>query len=91
VLNAVPEVVEELGDERYVVFDIDAPRVDTDATRAAVEARTADDALLLPEDRARFTVRLPTEVAVAVGKPLSLGLNPERLYFFDPDTGDTLT
>jgi multiple sugar transport system ATP-binding protein len=91
VLNAVPEVVEELGDERYVVFDIDAPRVDTDATRAAVEARTADDALLLPEDRARFTVRLPTEVAVAVGKPLSLALNPERLYFFDPDTGDTLT
>jgi multiple sugar transport system ATP-binding protein len=91
VLNAVPEVVEELGDERYVVFDIDAPRVDTDATRAAVEARTADDALLLPEDRARFTVRLPTEVPVAVGKRLPLGINPERLYFFDPDTGDTLT
>jgi multiple sugar transport system ATP-binding protein len=91
VLNAVPEVVEELGDERYVVFDIDAPRVDTDATRAAVEARAADDALLLPEDRARFTVRLPTEVPVAVGKRLPLGINPERLYFFDPDTGDTLT
>jgi multiple sugar transport system ATP-binding protein len=91
VLNAVPEVVEELGDERYVVFDIDAPRVDTDATRAAVEARTADDALLLPEDRARFTVRLPTEVPVAVGKRLPLGVNPERLYFFDPDTGDALT
>jgi multiple sugar transport system ATP-binding protein len=91
VLNAVPEVVEELGDERYVVFDIDAPRVDTDATRAAVEARAADDALLLPEDRARFTVRLPTEVPVAVGKALPLGINPERLYFFDPDTGDAVT
>jgi multiple sugar transport system ATP-binding protein len=91
VLGAVPEVVEELGDERYVIFDIDAPRVDTDATRAAVEARAADDALLLPEDRARFTVRLPTEVAVAVGEPLALSINPERLYFFDPDTGETLT
>ena len=89
-LEAVPEVVEELGDERYVIFDIDAPRVDTDATRAAVEARAADDALLLPEDRARFTVRLPTEVAVAVGKPLSLTINPERLHFFDPDTGEAL-
>jgi multiple sugar transport system ATP-binding protein len=88
-LDAVPEVVEELGDERYVVFDIDAPRVDTDATRAAVDAR-ADDALLLPEDRARFTVRLPTEVPVAVGKPLSLTINPERLHFFDPDTGEAL-
>jgi multiple sugar transport system ATP-binding protein len=89
VLDAVPEVVEELGDERYVVFDVDAPRVDTDATRAAVDAR-ADDALLLPEDRARFTVRLPTEVPVAVGKPLSLTINPERLHFFDPDTGEAL-
>jgi hypothetical protein len=45
----------------------------------------------LPEDRARFTVRLPTEVPVAVGRRLRLGINPERLYFFDPDTGDTLT
>jgi multiple sugar transport system ATP-binding protein len=90
VLDAVPSVVEELGDERYVVFDIDAPRVDTDATRAAVAARADDDALLLPEDRARFTVRLPTDVAVAVGKPLSLGISPERLYFFDPDSGDSL-
>jgi multiple sugar transport system ATP-binding protein len=88
-LDAVPEVVEELGDERYVVFDVDAQRVDTDATRAAVDAR-ADDALLLPEDRARFTVRLPTEVPVAVGKPLSLTINPERLHFFDPDTGEAL-
>jgi multiple sugar transport system ATP-binding protein len=89
VLDAVPEVVEELGDERYVVFDVDAQRVDTDATRAAVDAR-ADDALLLPEDRARFTVRLPTEVPVAVGKPLSLTINPERLHFFHPDTGEAL-
>jgi multiple sugar transport system ATP-binding protein len=88
-LDAVPEVVEELGDERYVVFDVDAQRVDTDATRAAVDAR-ADDALLLPEDRARFTVRLPTEVPVAVGKPLALTINPERLHFFDPDTGEAL-
>jgi multiple sugar transport system ATP-binding protein len=88
-LSAVPEVVEELGDERYVVFDVDAQRVDTDATRAAVDAR-ADDALLLPEHRARFTVRLPTEVPVAVGKPLSLTINPERVHFFDPDTGEAL-
>ena len=91
VLHAVPEVVEELGDERYVIFDIDAPRVDTDATRAAIDARSADDALLLPEDRARFTVRLPTDAQVAVGEAFSLTVNPDRLYFFDPESGATLT
>jgi multiple sugar transport system ATP-binding protein len=90
-VEAVPEVVEELGDERFVIFDIDAPRVDTDATRAAVEASTADDALLLPEDRARFTVRLPTDAPVTVGEPVKLVINPERLYFFDPDSGEALS
>jgi multiple sugar transport system ATP-binding protein len=90
VIEAVPEVVEDLGDERYVVFDVDAPRVDTDATRAAVEAVTADDALLLPEDRARFTVRLPADTPVAVGERLTLAVDPGRLYFFDPETGASL-
>jgi hypothetical protein len=28
---------------------------------------------------------------VAVGEPLALSINPDRLYFFDPDTGETLT
>jgi multiple sugar transport system ATP-binding protein len=73
-----------------VIFEVDAPRVDTEATRAAVDAVTADDALLLPEDRARFTVRLPTDVPVSTEQPLSLAINPERLYFFDPGTGDSL-
>ncbi len=90
VIDAVPDVVEDLGDERYVLFDLDAPRVDTEATRAAVDARAADDALLLPEDRARFTVRLPTDAPVTVGEPLRLGVDPSRLYFFDPETGAAL-
>jgi multiple sugar transport system ATP-binding protein len=89
-LQVVPEVVEELGDERYVIFDVDAPRVDTEETRAAVDAEAADDALLLPEDRARFTVRLPTDPPIDVGQPVSLALNPNRLYFFDPESGATL-
>ena len=80
----MPEVVEDLGDERYVIFEIDAPRVDTEATRAAVDARTADDALLLPEERARFTVRLPTEVAVAVGEPLALSRQPVPALLLRP-------
>jgi multiple sugar transport system ATP-binding protein len=85
-----PEIVEELGDERYVLFDIDAPRVDTEATRAAVDAQTADDALLLPGERARITVRLPGDVPVTVGEPLTLAIAPDRLYFFDPETGAAL-
>jgi multiple sugar transport system ATP-binding protein len=90
VLEAVPAIVEELGDERHVIFDVDEPRVDTDATRAAVDAETSDDALLVPVERARFTVRLPADLPAPVGEPLRLGVIPERLYFFDPETGEAL-
>jgi multiple sugar transport system ATP-binding protein len=90
-LTVMPAVIEELGDERYVFFDLDAPRVDTDATRAAFDARSGDDALLLPGDaRARFTVRLPADLALALGEPLTVSVDPRRLYFFDPDTGSSL-
>jgi multiple sugar transport system ATP-binding protein len=90
-LSVKPAVVEDLGDERYVIFDLDAPRVDTEATRAAYSARSADDALLVPdEERARFTIRLPADAEVTVGEPLTVSLDPRRLYFFDPDSGDAL-
>jgi multiple sugar transport system ATP-binding protein len=90
-LTVKPAVVEDLGDERYVIFDLDAPKVDTDATRAAFSARTADDALLVPDEaRARFTIRLPADASVTIGEPLTVSVDPRRLYFFDPDSGAAL-
>jgi ABC-type sugar transport system ATPase subunit len=91
-LTVVPELVEDLGDERFVIFELDTPRVDTDATRAAVDATTADDALLTPDaERARFTARLPADAPVTVGEPLELAIDPERLHMFDRHTGDAVT
>ena len=90
VIEAVPELVEELGDERYVIFEVDSPSVDTDATRAALSAPSSDDALLVPLDRARFTARLMTDAPLRRGEPLTLAINPDRLYFFDPGTGATI-
>jgi multiple sugar transport system ATP-binding protein len=90
-LQVMPTVIEDLGDERFVIFGVDAPRVDTEATRAAVDAQTADDALLMAdEERARFTIRLPADAPVTVGEPLTVSIDPARLYFFDPQTGDAL-
>jgi multiple sugar transport system ATP-binding protein len=90
VIDVVPQLVEELGDERYAIFDVDSPRVDTDATRAAMSARTADEALLPQENRARFTARVMTDTPMRRGEPLRLAVNAERLYFFDPETGAAL-
>jgi multiple sugar transport system ATP-binding protein len=64
--------------------------VDTEATRAAVDASASDDALLVPEDKARFTARLPADAPVTIGEPLELAINTDRLHFFDPETGSAL-
>jgi multiple sugar transport system ATP-binding protein len=90
-LSVVPGVIEELGDERYVLFDLDAPPVDTEATRAAMSTRTSDEAVLVADGaRARFTARLPADAPLRLGEPLTVSMDPRRLYFFDPDTGDRL-
>ena len=90
-LTVKPVVVEELGDERYVFFDLDSPRVDTEATRAALDARSSDDSpLLADEARARFTIRLPADVPLPIGQQLTVSMDAHRLYFFDPDTGAAL-
>jgi multiple sugar transport system ATP-binding protein len=89
-MTVTPAVIEDLGDERYVIFDVDAPRVDTEAVRAAYSSRTADDLLVADAQRARFTIRLPGDAPVAVGEALTVSLDPRRLYFFDPDSGAAL-
>jgi multiple sugar transport system ATP-binding protein len=84
-------VVERLGSESNVIFALDAPRVDTEATRAAVEAQAADDDQLLAEDdRAQFTARLAGRPAIDPGQEVELAVRTERLYFFDPQSGETL-
>jgi len=84
-------VVERLGSESNVIFPVDAPRVDSDAARAAVEARSADDEQLLAgDDRAQFTARLAGRPPIAPGQRVELAVRTEALYFFDPESGATL-
>jgi len=89
-LTVVPQVVEDLGDERLVIFELDVPPVDTDAVRAAYDARDTGDVALLGDASTRFTARLPGDVPLEVGRELRLAVDPARLYFFDPATGATL-
>ena len=90
-MRVVPSVVEELGAETYVVFTIDAPRVDTEATRAAAEAERTDEVMLLAdEEGAVFTARVDPRRAPRVGEPLELAVDSERVHFFDPDTGEAV-
>ena len=89
--TVTPIVVEDLGAERYVIFPIDAPRVDTSAIRAATEMSSPEDDMLLADDRsARFVARVDGRRRAAVGEPMELALDPRGLHFFDPETGTAL-
>ena len=82
-IEVVPEVVEELGSDAHVFFPVDAPPVASD-----VAGR--EEAALLPESTTLFSARLDPRARVRLGEPLELGVDPARLYFFDPESGETL-
>jgi multiple sugar transport system ATP-binding protein len=82
-VTIVPAVVEELGSDAHVFFHLDAEHVATD-----VSGR--DEAALLPESKALCSARIDPRARARVGEPLELALDPARLHFFDPDSGETL-
>jgi multiple sugar transport system ATP-binding protein len=91
-ITVEPDLVEELGGVTNVLFPIDAPRVQTDATRAAIEAASDDDATLLADDRrARFCASVDGRRPVALGETIELAVDHRHLHFFDPASGDALS
>ncbi len=87
-LTVRTEVVEDLGGVSNLLFPVDAARVVTDATRAAVEAGSDDEGTLLADDqRARFCAAIQGRHAVAVGEDVELAIDHRHLHFFDPVSG----
>jgi multiple sugar transport system ATP-binding protein len=86
-IDVVVDVLEELGSDSYVIFTIDAPRVDTEEVRKTLEG---EDATLLAGDRAVFHARVDPRTEAAVGAPLRLAVDPARFHFFDSATGENI-
>ena len=90
-MRVVPSVVEDLGAESYLMFSVDAPRVDTEATRAAADAERTDEVTLLADEAgAVFTARVDPRRSPRPGIPVELAIDSDRVHFFDPDTGDAI-
>ena len=90
-MRVVPSVVEDLGAESYLMFSVDAPRVDTEATRAAADAERTDEVTLLAdEEGAVFCARVDPRRSPRPGIPVELAIDSDRVHFFDPETGDAI-
>ena len=82
-LRVKPDVVEDLGSERHVIFTLDAPQVMAEAVRAASDEGD-EEGKLFADDRAVFTAVLDARHASASGSEVELTVDPGRLHFFDP-------
>ncbi len=81
-------VVEELGSDSHVIVPIDAPRVEAEELRAAADHE--EDALIA-DDRSMWNARVSSKTDAGPGRRLRLSVDPGAFYFFDPDSGASLT
>jgi multiple sugar transport system ATP-binding protein len=89
-LGVTCEVVEELGNESYVIFQLPVAPLDARLSRHVAGA-ARDIQLLAPDpDKTTFTGRVTLTPQTRAGQRVRLAVNPERLYLFDPDTGAAL-
>jgi multiple sugar transport system ATP-binding protein len=79
------EVVEELGSDAYVFFELDARPVIVDEVTAEDE-----EATLMVRDRSLFAARIDPRSKASVGGTMRLAIDPSRLYFFAPESGESL-
>ena len=79
-------VLEDLGADAHVIFPVKAPRVDVADLRAA---REGDESVLVDEG-ALFNARVDARTSLQRGGRARLALDPRRLHFFDPQTGESL-
>jgi multiple sugar transport system ATP-binding protein len=88
-LVAEVRFVEVLGSEQHVYFSIDATPAGTGA--AAVVVDESAEASILLGSAPNGAARLDPRVTVQPGGRITFALDPARLYFFDPDTGQAVT
>jgi multiple sugar transport system ATP-binding protein len=83
------EVLEELGSDAYVFFPVDAEQV---VVEDALSDQPEDETTLLAAERDRtlFAARVDARTEARVGDTLRLAVEPSRLYFFSPETGESL-
>jgi multiple sugar transport system ATP-binding protein len=87
-LAADVRLVEMLGSEQHVYFSIDA----TQAGQAAAEAAVGEaaEAGILAGSAPNGVTRLEPGTSVRAGDRVTFAVDPARLYFFDPDTGQAI-
>jgi multiple sugar transport system ATP-binding protein len=86
-IPAEVQVVEKLGTETHLVVGVDAPRLESETLREAIDAAPGDDVLLADEARTTLTAVVDPRVRADAGDRIELTVDPARLHLFDAETG----
>jgi multiple sugar transport system ATP-binding protein len=83
------EVLESIGSDAYVFFRVDAEPV---IVEDALSDEEDEDGSLLAEEnpRALFAARVDARTKAKVGERITLAVDPSRVYYFSPETGESL-
>jgi len=85
-LKATVDLVEALGTQTLIHFEIDAPPVNTEEMKELAEDAGAGEGGLGGE-RAQFVAEVDPKSQVSRGEPVELTIDSSQLHFFDPQTG----
>ena len=84
-------LVEVLGSEKHVYFWLDATQAAQASAAASASADESAEAGFLAGGAPNGMARVDPHTPVKPGGRVTFTVDPERLYFFDPDTGQAIT
>jgi len=88
-LRATVSQVEALGAQIVVHFEIDAPKVVTEDTKALEKDAHSEDVPVHVQGT-RFVAAFAPRSRVRIGDEVEVVVDTERMHFFDPDTGNAI-
>ena len=90
-LKATVSLVEALGAQIVVHFDVDAPKVVTADTKLLEKDAHTDEAPTHTEiEGTRFVAAFAPRSRVKIGDTIEVVVDTERMHFFDPETGEAI-
>ena len=81
-------LLEQLGSDSYVHFYKDIKPVQTEAIEEILADEGEDITVL--GDTTKFIARINPNSTVTEGEEIELRINPSKLHFFDPESGDVI-
>ena len=89
VIEAEAELVEQLGSDAFIHFDLPIRPVITPDIRELLEDQGADESSL--GETTKVVARVDPELAPRAGVKVRLTVDTEKVHFFDKESGDVIT